>query len=305
MSQRPRLLYILAPSYSGSTLLTYLLAQHPAIATIGELKATRMGDVDAYQCSCGELIRQCPFWTGLTQRARDAGLEFSVDAFGTVYGEGARFTDRVVRALVRGPLFETVRAAALAVLPERTTRIAAVTHQNLVLSRLVCDMQGGQVFLDGSKDSARLLHYLRSGEWDIKVIYLQRDGRGVTNSYVKHDRVDYDGAIAYWKKAVTELQRMRARLDDDMVYDLLYEDLCREPEERLAAICGWLGIDEFDHGRGLDAESHHVLGNRMRLANVNEIRLDEKWRKLLSSDKLAAFEERAGELNRTLGYKAA
>ena len=65
---------------------------------------------------------------------------------------------------------------------------------NLVLSRLVCDMQGGQVFLDGSKDSARLLHYLRSGEWDIKVIYLQRDGRGVTNSYVKHDRVDYDEA---------------------------------------------------------------------------------------------------------------
>ncbi|MBT8104810.1 MAG: sulfotransferase [Woeseiaceae bacterium] len=305
MSQRPRLLYILAPSYSGSTLLTYLLAQHPAIATIGELKATRMGNIDAYRCSCGELIRECDFWSELTQRARDAGLEFSVDAFGTVYGDGGRFVDRIVRALVRGPLFETLRAAALGVLPERTTRIAAVTRQNLVLSRLVCDMQGGRVFLDGSKDSARLLHYQRSGEWDIKVIHLQRDGRGVTNSYVKHDRVDYDGAIAYWMKAVTELQRMRARLDDDMVYDLLYEDLCRDPEKELAAICDWLGIDELDHARSFDAESQHVLGNRMRLDNVSEIRLDEKWRKLLSPDKLAAFEDRAGELNRSLGYTAA
>ena len=48
MSERPRLLYILAPSYSGSTLLTYLLSQHDAIATVGELKATSRGDLDTY-----------------------------------------------------------------------------------------------------------------------------------------------------------------------------------------------------------------------------------------------------------------
>ena len=305
MSARPRMLYILAPSYSGSTLLTYLLAQHPSIATIGELKATRMGDIDAYQCSCGELIRACSFWTELTQRARDAGLDFSVDKFGTVYGEGNGFVNKVVRALVRGPLFEAVRAAALAVLPESQTRVAAVTRQNVVLSRIVCEMQGGDVFLDGSKDSARLLHYLRSGEWDIKVIYLQRDGRGVTNSYVKHDGVDYDGAIDYWNKAVTELQTMRARLDDAMVYDLLYEDLCRDPEKELSGICNWLGVETFDLGRGFDAESQHVLGNRMRLNNVSEIRFDEAWRKLLTEDKLAAFNVRAGSLNRSLGYDAA
>lgn len=305
MSPRPRMLYILAPSYSGSTLLTYLLAQHPEIATIGELKATRMGDIDAYQCSCGVLIRECRFWTELTERAQKAGLDFSVDDFGTVYGDGGGFVDRIVRALVRGPLFESVRAAALAALPESRTRVAAVTHQNLVLSRIVCEMQGGQVFLDGSKDSARLLHYLRSGEWDVKVIYLQRDGRGVTNSYVKHDGIDYDGAIGYWKKAVTELQTMRARLDDDMVYDILYEDLCREPEEELSGICGWLGIADLDHGRGFDAGSQHVLGNRMRLSNVSEVRFDEAWRKLLTQEKLAAFDERAGSLNRSLGYKVA
>ena len=305
MSERPQLLYILAPSYSGSTLLTYLLAQHEAIATIGELKATRMGDIDAYRCSCGALIRECEFWSRLAQRATDEGLAFSLDDFGTVYGNGTSFVDRVVRALVRGPVFETARSALLGLLPDSMTRVRAVTRQNLTLSKIVCDMQGGSIFLDGSKDSARLLHYLRSGEWDIRVIYLQRDGRGVTNSYVKHDGVDYDGAIDYWRKAVTELQRMRGRLDDDRVYDLLYEDLCREPERRLAEICRWLGIEALDHGTTFSAESQHVLGNSMRLNNVTEIRFDEAWRKKLTPQNLRDFEQRAGALNRRLGYEAA
>ena len=305
MSARPQLLYILAPSYSGSTLLTYLLAQHAAIATIGELKATRMGDIDAYRCSCGELIRECDFWSRLTQRATDEGLDFSLDEFGTVYGNGTGFVNKVVRALVRGPVFETARSIMLKLLPDSMTRVRAVTGQNLTLSRIVCDLQGGTIFLDGSKDSARLLHYLQSGEWDIKVIYLQRDGRGVTNSYVKHDGVDYDGAIEYWRKAVTELQRMRGKLDDVRVYDLLYEDLCREPEQKLAEICRWLNIDELDHGATFSAESQHVLGNSMRLNNVTEIRFDEAWRKKLTRQNLRDFEERAGALNRSLGYEAA
>lgn len=305
MSRRPQLLYILAPSYSGSTLLTYLLAQHADIATIGELKATRMGDIDAYRCSCGELIRECDFWSRLTRRAREEGLDFSLEKFGTVYGDGPGLVNKIVRALVRGPLFEAVRSISLALLPESMTRVRAVTRQNKTLSDIVCDMQGGTIFLDGSKDSARLLYYLRSGEWDIKVIYLQRDGRGVTNSYVKHDGVDYDGAIQYWQKAVTELQRMRSTLPDDQVYDLLYEDLCREPQQKLAEICRWLGIEELDHATSFSAESQHVLGNSMRLNNVSEVRFDEAWRKKLTPENLRAFDEHAGSLNRSLGYDAA
>ena len=39
------LVYILSPSYSGSTLLTFLLNTHPEIATIGELKAQALGNL--------------------------------------------------------------------------------------------------------------------------------------------------------------------------------------------------------------------------------------------------------------------
>ena len=51
------LIYIMSPSFSGSTLLTFLMGAHPSVATVGELKATSLGDIDEYDCSCGSRIR--------------------------------------------------------------------------------------------------------------------------------------------------------------------------------------------------------------------------------------------------------
>ena len=304
MSEKPRLLYILAPSYSGSTLLTFLLAQHPRIATIGELKATKMGDVDRYRCSCGALIRECEFWTNVRRDANAAGIEFSVDHFGTAYQSKHAFINKVVRASVRGRWFERLRAIVLSTTPERMSGVAEVTRQNFLLSQIICRLQGGDIFLDGSKDSARLLHFINSGEWDVRVIYLQRDGRGVSNSYRRHHNFRYEQAVEYWRRTIEDLQQMRNRIDDDRVFDLRYEDFCKEPEQVLSRIWSWLAVEDQPM-RELDfnVNESHILGNSMRLGNVSEIRFDEAWKSKLTSADLGWFEDNAGDLNRQLGYQ--
>ena len=83
LQERRDLVYILAPSYTGSTLLTFLLAQHKGIATIGELKATARGDLETYRCSCGSLMRECHFWEKVTDRMQKADVSFTLDDFGT------------------------------------------------------------------------------------------------------------------------------------------------------------------------------------------------------------------------------
>lgn len=304
MSDRKKLLYLLAPSYSGSTLLTYLLSQHARIATIGELKATRMGDVASYRCSCGTLIRECDFWRQLRELAASRGVDFSVDDFETVFSSRNPVVNKVVKATVRGRWFEAVRAGALSVVPERVARLDYVAHRNFVLSQAVCEIQGGDIFVDGSKDPARLMHMIRSGLWDVYVIYLQREGRAVSNSYRKHDGFSFSHAINYWRHAVHELRRMRTRLADDRVFDLRYEDLCREPELTMTGIWSWLGVDDQPlQDLGSIAAKSHILGNRMRLRNASEIRYDDTWKSALSPADLALFERRAGDLNRTLGYE--
>jgi len=303
VSQRPTLLYILAPSFSGSTLLTYLLAQHRQISTVGELKATKMGNVDQYQCSCGTLIRSCPFWREVKRRADADGIRFSIDDFGTVFHGRGPGANAVVRASVRGRKFELLRTALLNTVPQRLLGTNATAATNFSLGQIICDMQGGEIFVDGSKDSVRLLHLIRSGRWDVRVIYLQRDGRGVANSYQRHRNIEFSAAVHLWRRAVAELENMRARLDDHAVFDLHYESLCSEPQKVFHEIWSWLGIgDQAIAQQDLKQGEFHILGNTMRLGNVSEIRLDEAWKTRLSSVELDLFARECGAQNRSIGY---
>jgi hypothetical protein len=303
MSDRRNLLYILAPSFSGSTLLTYLLAQHSEIATVGELKATQMGPIEKYHCSCDASILGCEFWKSVQTKADAAGLEFSLDKFGTVFEGAGALSDRVVCAGVRGTLFELVRSVVLRTMPGVSSRLDTLALRNRNLADIVCQLQGGRIFLDGSKDATRLLHLINSGYWNVKVIYLQRDGRGVSSSIKLHVGIRYLEAVREWEHSVCELQRMRKRLDSPRTFDLKYEDLCSKPAECMHRIWDWLNIKPLEI-----QETHfkngefHILGNAMRLNQMSEIRLDEKWKQSLSDKDLRIFETRVGALNRQLGY---
>jgi hypothetical protein len=303
VTRRRRLLYILAPSFSGSTLLTYLLAQHDDVSTIGELKATKMGDVNQYRCSCGSLIRECGFWNAVEARARATGLPFSVENFGTVFRGDNPLASKVVQAAVRPPALELVRRVALATVPGAGSAVRRIAAHNLALANIVCELQGGAIFLDGSKDSVRLLHLLASDLWQVQVIYLQRDGRGVAHSIRSHRGVSYAQALEIWRENVVELERMRRRLDGVPVFDLHYEELCGSPIETLERIWEWLGVTPMPVRQNFRDGEYHILGNAMRLSNANEVRLDERWKSAVTAEELAAFERRNGALNRELGYE--
>ena len=112
------LAYILSASYSGSTLLTLVLGAHPEMGTVGELKATAMGNTEEYVCSCGAKMIECPFWTAVRAELDSRGVAFDVAHFGTHFldGRGA-LTDRLLRGRYRGGAFEMARSAALRLLP--------------------------------------------------------------------------------------------------------------------------------------------------------------------------------------------
>lgn len=299
---RPLLLYILSPSYSGSTLLTYLLAQHPRIATIGELKATGMGDVSRYACSCGELITRCAFWARVTEQCRRRGVEFSVDAFGTSLRSPNGVTDVLLRTRVRGRWFERARALLLDTLPRCRAEITALVRRNFELSRVICELQDRDVFLDGSKDAPRLLHFARSGLWRVRTIFLTRDGRGVVNSLKTRKNLSVDRAAEDWVTTIRENLSTVRLLDPREVITVRYEELCANPDGTLARVWDWLGIGHPPLGQDFRAGDFHILGNEMRLRRSAEIKLDERWRRELDADALQRFERRAGALNRALGY---
>lgn len=297
------LLYIMSPSYSGSTLLTFLLANHPAIATIGELKASALGDVNSYLCSCGARITDCQFWGKVTTEMRARGKTFGLEQFGTHFRtKRPSLTDRILRATVRGDQFELLRAMAINLVPGCKSFRDNILQQNKMVIEVVKKLQNAEYYLDGSKDPIRFKHFYDSGIWDIKVISLIRDGRGVTNSYMNHVGVSMEVAAKEWLKKCEEMENALRHIPEKNIINLKYEDLCRDTQNCLESILDFAGIDAKDMPEDYRINTHHILGNSMRLQSSGEVRLDEKWRSMLSNENMQIFENIGGDMNARFGY---
>lgn len=305
MSAQTDFVYITSPSYSGSTLLTFLLATHPRIATVGELKAQAMGNIEEYYCSCGTRFPDCIFWQRLVDRLQENGVALDLQAFESHFHlPGAPLSDRLLRATVRGPGLEKLRDLGLAYWPPARRKRDRALARNVALVDAICTVQGGDVFLDGSKDPIRLKHLYQHGPWNMKVISMIRDGRGAANSWMKHYHTDMATAAREWKDNQLECERMVNMLPAEDCYPLYYEELCRYPDEKLAEIFRFIGLDPDQANRDFLAVENHIIGNSMRLKSSSEIVLDEKWRTRLTPDDLKTFETIAGDLNQRYGYPA-
>ncbi len=300
---RRTLIYILAPSYTGSTLLTFLLSKHKSVATIGELKATARGDLDRYFCSCGLLQRECNFWKNVTVEMSKNDSCFTLDDFGTHFRSDSFLCDHLLRAGIRGRFFETARSIMLRLSPGCLRELHSILLRNKQIIDVICYLQQGEMFLDGSKESIRLKFLNSTDYWNLKTIYLIRDGRGATNSYMRHYNVPMETAAREWCTAHQECDRVVRELSDGTCIRIHYEDLCRDTEKTIATIFDFLGLRvgsvDFESG----SSEHHILGNQMRLKSTKEIRLDEKWKDALTQDDLSVFEQIAGEFNRQYGYE--
>ena len=299
-----RLVYILSPSFSGSTLLTLLLAQHERIATVGELKASAFGDVDRYMCSCGSAFLQCPFWQLVEARMQERGMPFSLKSFGTHFrSPGRPVVDRLLRSGLRHSGFETARQAALRIWPGASRAYQRIMDQNLAMIDVILDMTGADIFLDGSKDAHRLDFFRRQIGLDLRVLYLVRDGRGATNSYRNHTQTDIREASIAWKRSHAECGRVLSWMHPRRCLQIRYEALCTEPEAILQSVHRFLEVSATQHAPAYTPEAQHILGNSMRLRPLQNVRLDEKWREQMTSDDLLTFAESAGKLNAALQYQ--
>ncbi len=321
-----RLVYLLAASHSGSTLLCMMLAGHPDVCTAGELKATCLGDPDRYLCSCGRRIRLCPFWHQVREAMKQRGIDFEVTRSGTdFHAIPSRYAGRLLRPLHRDPLLETIRDAGLALSPAWRAALPRIQATNAALAQTLCDLCGAEVVVDSSKIALRLKYLLRNPHLDVKVIRLLRDGRGVATTHLDPalyadaaestlrgggygasrlgEQKSIRDAADEWRRSNEEAEHLLARLDPSRWTQVRYEDLCCDPEGTLAKLHRFIGVDPAAAFREFRALPRHVIGNGMRLDRTATIRLDERWKSVLRPGDLAVFDSLAGEMNRRYGYK--
>ena len=302
-----------------------LLNAHTDIVTAGELKAVHLGDPERYRCSCLAPITQCRYWNRVGEEMRATGHDFRVWDARTHYPlMDSKYVRRLLKPLHRGPWFEHLRDIALFLSPTWRSEYPKFRKRNEALVRSIAAVSGKRVIVESSKISVRLKYALRMENLSVRIVRLVRDGRAVALTYVnphefadaknaelrgggfgnskRHVRLSVADASREWLRSNEEAEEILKSVSDADYFSISYEALCESPLGTLNRVFEFLGLSKLRDLPDFRSEEHHVIGNGMRLDRDSTVKLDERWRDVLTETDLRVFDSVAGHLNRRYGY---
>lgn len=267
------LVILLSNWYSGATLLTLLLNQHPELVTNGEIFPGRTrGAVKHALCSCGSPIDECPFYRAAAGHMwKEGRWDPRLFRWGPAFSDSPRLQRLLATTRFFGPAKLAIRASIPGVSP-RTRRF--LEAQEVFLGNAL-DMLSGSVYLDGSKSLGRAeLSLSVNRDARSRLILLVREPVSWCASWMrKRARATLDNAVHTWKEYTKRALRLSRAFPGTDLHIVRYEDLCDDPRAHLSALFRFIGLDD-DPGVLLNMERcpHHVLGNKMRLTFDGRVR---------------------------------
>ena len=281
-ADRPKLVSLLANSYSGATLLTILLDRHSEIVSNGESMFLHERDETPWDCTCGKDIDDCDFYratAGHMRLADDSGWDKQLFV---------RVPDFSRNALLRGLL----RSARYVSAPRERLIDLVPAYRDIRDRFLEAQLRffanarrfaGASIYLDGTKSLRRAQLFAADGRCDMKVLYLIRDGRGFCASYLKNSRPSLTESANSWLGYALRVERFAKAFPSIPLLAVKYEDLCRSTEGTMRAICEFLEIPYEDLTVGSSPQAH-ILGNRMRRTFSGAIIEDTSWKQKLDGN---------------------
>lgn len=303
MNERVKFVYLLAMPFSGTTLLSRLVALHPEIASIGEMVniVNKMGG-DQYLCSCGMRLGQCSFWLGVKTRMAEKGHHFDLGDFHVTPPQ------RLISATYRAGMLVSRHPTGHRQIKRLSSNLAVqLSKTNLSrriedFSRSVLQQCGKQIFFDASKDPSLLYYLAGNKQLEIIFVHMVRDPRGVSLSMMKNlSKERFSACLSEWVSLNNKIIWLMSLFPEIPSITLKYEDLCESPTLFLNQLFQRLAAQQFTVDLS-DEQSSHVIGNRMRLEKLDRIVTGDRWRETINDDDLEEAKNLAGPLAIRLGY---
>ena len=292
-------IYVLSQRYSGSTLLSFLLATHPDVSTIGErrkfynksLRSKEFAHHKAQHCSCGELFETCPYFNAIKERVL-ARTDPAILSNNTT--EFHIFKNKYLNRIA----YEIIQLAALN-RPESQhlpfqNKINKLSHFNQTLVEEILDLDQSKIFLDTSKIINHVLFLSMVKAFDLQVIWLIRDPRAQVNSAIKYNNWSVEQATNAWKKEMIHNEKMLEKKNINFI-KVRYENLCRDTTGELQKIGDFTGLDANRFSLDFRQPAQHIIGNsRMRRGSDQKITERKEWQEQLSKTQIATIENLTG-----------
>jgi hypothetical protein len=303
-TDRLRVGYLAGSGHTGSTLVALLMDTHPQIASVGETAFTPPAQAKGQArqvCSCGETYFNCRFWQEVFATVNSDGHDFSPHRWSNDYRYANPWLHRTLTRYSSRPMVRWFQDVAADVLPLHRSRMQAVNRVNVSFIRAVLKVASADVFFDSSKRPFRLRHLLTVPELDVRVIKLVRDVRGFASSAKRRGQTVESAALS-WSRDRGVIDDITRNVAADRTMILRYEDLCAQPDHTARELYTFLNVQAVATPEVIRPRDHHVLGNRIRLQETLQIRLNDRWKSELTPSEIESVLDIAGETNQCLGY---
>lgn len=281
--------------HCGSTLVELILASHPSVFGLGELKQPSWLPGEQLCTICEEA---CPFWDQKVSRS-------------------------ILRYYLNPP------RDRLALYAHAVLRCLRSIYSYLF------DWSDAEVLIDSSKSrqwfEKRLNYPHQWRNMQPMLLYIVRDGRAVVNSYFrKYPERGINAIIEDWVKRVESMNQYYEEFAYPK-YMVHYEHMATDPESVTRELCDFVGVDFQPKMLNYWEHDHHTVGgnagtrslifkhrqntNRVGQAlyagewhqgyydHEPKIQLDTRWYDEMSAEHLALFQSLTGQLNAPFAYE--
>ncbi|MEO0297181.1 MAG: sulfotransferase [candidate division WOR-3 bacterium] len=281
------ILYITGSGRSGSTILDILLGEGDNTFSIGEFKQfwkkfLKKGAL----CSCNKNYLNCNFWSEIIKEifGKYEISEKEIDYFCSL--------QKIVERIPLINFFQTKKYIL-----NYKKEIEEYKNFLLEIYGKIFKNTGASIIIDSSK----LPHYLfllKDIPYEIKIIHLIRDPRGVAYSWTK---LKFDPSVNEYMKRYHPFTSVRKWIYINFVIEILkkdfkyftrlkYEDFCCSPQTNLNKVLKELnllihGLPNLSNKKFIIKKLKHLVGGNPNRFNDKEIfiHLDYQWVKEFST----------------------
>jgi Sulfotransferase family len=295
MTGRTKVLSIVGPSRSGTTLLSSSLGELPGICSPGELRWLWSRDLPQNRiCACGQPPTVCPVWSRVVERS------LGVPPEGQCGPRANPLRADLVAAQRRMNLLHRRRRLLLA--PGQYSpadgSVRVVTAATVDLISAIAEVTGAHTVVDASKRPQEASIVAGSGRFDHYVVHIVRDPRAVVHSWSRTKPPPSGSGqplaarrpsktVLRWLENTAGADLLRRHVPTERWLYLRYEEFAARPRATVRRVLELLGEPAaapfVDDQTVLLGPQHTLSGNpdRFRTGTVR-IRRDDEWRSQMS-----------------------
>lgn len=308
---KPLVIYIVGDNRSGSTLLDYLLLNHPETVSIGEVhsldtffKKEGIGMIFDWKCTCGSHVHECEFWSKIIEEV----------SFDDTYKLKPNLSVSKLSKFSRlFKLLKMVISSQSKAISKRLNEPVFIEEgKQIAINRwkiydAVAKISGRSIIIDSSKSAEEAYLIYKQRPKNIRIILLERNIWEVALS--KYNRIkgfdkkvkDYFGiktksiyhhiffsfiAFKINRQIINEIQR---NTQEKVTKRIKYLNLTENTQQQIEDLCSFIGLTKFKaplYTNESKEKIHAIAGSPSRSVK-KRIQPDIRWKKFYKNKPIA------------------